>query len=220
MVPFSNYANLMANIAETLNRQDLLDAIPGFVQLVEGKVNADDRFRCLASLVRSQAPLADQYMALPADYISMLNFRNLGVYGTTSPGDPPLGRLDELTPAQADIQRQLLPNTDTPKFFINLGQEFELLPSPDQEYLGQMIYYALVPPLASSETGTNWLLSAYPNIYYYGSLLEAAPYLRNDDRIAVWDSQYEKMAEQIKISNDRGQFSGAPMKMRTNRRYR
>ena len=219
MLPFTTYDNLVSNVAETLNRQDLLDAIPGFIALVEGKVNADDRFRCLSSLVRSTATLADQYMSLPSDYISMLNFRNLGPTTSTSPGDPPLGRLDELTSAQADVQRQLLPNTDVPRFFINLGQEFELLPAPDQEYNGQMVYYAMIPALGTTNE-TNWLLRQYPNVYYYGSLLEAAPYLRNDDRIAVWQSQYEQIAEQINISNQRGQFSGAPMKMRTNRRYR
>ena len=214
-----NYTDLIATLLDTLNRQDLANAVPGFIALVEAEVNSDDRFRCMASLVRSTAtlsppvaPQANSYIPVPADYISMQNFRILEV--------PPPGRVTELTTAQMDLQRQVLPQMDTPIHYSVLGEEMELLPAPDTQYTAQMIYYAKVPPLATATGGTNWLLNHYPQIYYYGALLQAAPYLRNDDRIETWRMMYEAAAERIKISNDRGQFSGSPMKMRANRRYR
>lgn len=216
-VPFDNYTDLIAAIQDTLNRADLADAIPAFIDLTEGEVNADDRFRVLPSLVRATATLTpaasgtnEYFIPTPADYISMLSFRILEV--------PPTARVDMLTSAQMDEMRQILPTTDTPKFMSVVGGEMELLPQPDTTYTAQMIYYAEVPPLATNNT--NWLLQKYPNVYYYGALMQAAPYLRDDPRLQVWGALYEKLAERIHTSNDRGQFSGAPMRQRTMRRYR
>lgn len=218
MVPFSSYDNLIANIAETLNRQDLVAAIPGFIALVEGRVNADDRFRILPSMQRSTAilspptdPIMGSFIPMPADYISMQNFRLLQV--------PPPGSIELLTTTQMDEKRALLPDSDQPKFYCVTGEEFEIRPMPDTTYTAQMIYFANVPPLGTSNE-SNWLLQRYPNVYYYGALMEAAPYLRNDERVGVWGSMYEKIANDINVSSDRGQFSGATMKMRTPRRYR
>lgn len=222
MLPFSSYDNLVANIAETLNRQDLAAAIPGFVSLVEGEVNADDRFRVLPSLQRSTAVipvaplnpvtnLAESYIPMPADYISMVNFRIMEA--------PAPGRVEVITTEQMDLKRQIYPEMDTPKFYTIIGEEFELLPAADQAYNAQMIYYAMVPPLGTSNE-SNWLLARWPNVYYYGALLQAAPYLKNDDRIQTWGAMYNAIAEKIHVSNDRGMFSGSTMKMRTGRRYR
>lgn len=209
--------SLVQAIQDTLNRADLADAIPVFLQLTEGEINADDRFRTLSSLVRSTAtlsppvsPAINSFIPTPSDYISMQNFRILEV--------PPPGRIEELTTAQMDLKRQTLPTNDTPVFYTVIGQEMELLPAPDTTYTAQMIYYAEIPSIVAG--GTNWLLQRFPQIYYYGALLQAAPYLRNDDRLQVWRMLYEASAERIKVSNDRGQFSGSPMQQRTARRYR
>ena len=78
MLPFTSYDNLVANVQETLNRADLASAIPGFVSLTEGEINADDRFRILPSLVRATAtinppvaPAVNTYIPVPQDYIAM-----------------------------------------------------------------------------------------------------------------------------------------------------
>lgn len=212
-----DYPSLIEAVQDTLNRADLADAIPVFVQLAEGEINTDDRFRTTSSMVRSIAtlsppvsPAINSFIPVPADYISMQNFRILEV--------PPPGRIEEITTSQMDIQRQILPQSDTPIFYSIIGQEMELLPAPDTTYTAQMVYYSEIPPLITNTV--NWLLVRFPQIYYYGTLMQAAPYLRQDDRIATWRGLYEASAERIKVSNDRGQFSGSTMKMRVNRRYR
>jgi hypothetical protein len=220
--PFDNYTDLIATIADTLNRQDLTAAIPAFIQLVEGEVNADDRFRIPPSMVRAIAPIGGSidpvtgnlspYAPLPADYLSMQNLRILEL--------PPPGRIELMTTTQMDEQRSLLPDFDTPKFYSIIGEQMEFLPAPDTTYTMQMIYFAMVPPLSQSTTGSNWLLQRYPNIYYYGALLQAAPYLRDDPRIAVWQNMYDRIVANISISNDRAQFSGSTMRVRTTKRYR
>lgn len=209
--PFDSYDTLVSTLADWLNRADLNAAIPSFIALCEAEVNSDDRFRVLKSVVRATAPVADQYLPVPSDYISMQNFRILEA--------PPSGRIELVTLTQMDDLRTRLQPTGTPKYYAVLSDEMELLPAPDQVYTAQMIYYAKVPPLSPTNQ-TNWLLANYPHIYLYGSLLQAAPYLKDDPRIATWRALYDAAATNIDVSSDRGQFSGSTMKMRTPRRYR
>lgn len=217
--PFDSYDTLVATIADWLNRQDLTAAIPSYIALAEAEVNADDRFRVLHSVVRATAQISPAqadangnfYLPLPADYISMQNLRVLEA--------PPPGRIDLVTQTQMDDLRQKFQGADVPKYYAVLSTEMELLPAPDRQYTAQMVYYGKVPPLSSANQ-TNWLLQNYPNIYLYGTLLQAAPYLKDDTRIATWTTLYEKAANNIDVSSDRGQFSGSTMKMRTRRRYR
>ena len=49
----------------------------------------------------------------------------------------------------------------------------------------------------SAGTDTNWLLTNYPDIYLYGSLIESAPYLRDDQRIGLWQSEYDRRADEL-----------------------
>jgi hypothetical protein len=46
-------------------------------------------------------------------------------------------------------------------------------------------------------------LSLSPDIYLYGSLLQATPYLRDDERLPVIASLYQRMIEDMNISNER-----------------
>lgn len=40
-------------------------------------------------------------------------------------------------------------------------------------------------------TDPNWLLTAHPDVYLYGTLVESAPYLKDDARVAVWEQRYQ-----------------------------
>tara|TARA_R100000329_G_scaffold122958_1_gene101526 strand:- start:5022 stop:6254 length:1233 start_codon:yes stop_codon:yes gene_type:complete len=44
-------------------------------------------------------------------------------------------------------------------------------------------------PLSSSNAN-NWILTSYPDVYLYGALLEASPYLVEDERVSVWAQLY------------------------------
>lgn len=54
-----------------------------------------------------------------------------------------------------------------------------------------------VTSLSDSNT-TNWLLTAHPDAYLYGALLEAAPYLLDDSRLAMWATALEKVLGEIR----------------------
>ncbi|WP_155625837.1 phage adaptor protein [Burkholderia vietnamiensis] len=214
------YDGLCASIADFLNRRDLTAQIPDFIRLAEAAVDADDRFRILPAITRSQALIdgsqADQwgqyFLPIPHDYLSMQNFRVLDL--------PPPARIELVTQTQMDDLRTTQ-RVGPPRYYALAGETMELLPAPPTgiDYTVQMVYYSKVPAL-SVDNQSNWLLRLNPNVYLYGALIHSAPYLKDDERIMVWKSQYEQLAENLNAADGRAQFSGSTMKMRTRQRYR
>jgi hypothetical protein len=94
-----------------------------------------------------------------------------------------------------------------PLYFSVVGNQFRLLPIPDGAYTAELVYYAKLTKL-SSIVATNWLLTQAPDVYLYGALLQAAPYLQDDARIPVWSSLYQAGLDQLQIADDRGSTSG------------
>ena len=59
-----------------------------------------------------------------------------------------------------------------------------------------MLYYEL-PPLLDESIQTNWLTEYAPQLLLYGTLLEATPFLKNDERIATWQQYYDRAAAML-----------------------
>jgi hypothetical protein len=59
----------------------------------------------------------------------------------------------------------------------------------------------------SSINTTNWLLTADPDVYLYGALLEAQPYLQDDARIATWAQIFEKVVSEIRVPDTDSNFT-------------
>jgi hypothetical protein len=71
-----------------------------------------------------------------------------------------------------------------------------IAPTPDEDYPLEVLFYEL-PPLLDDDNQSNWLTAFAPNLLLYASLLEAEPYLKNDERIAVWQNMYAMAAQAI-----------------------
>jgi hypothetical protein len=84
------------------------------------------------------------------------------------------------------------------------------VPVADDSYTAELTYYAKLSKLSSTNT-TNWLLTAASDAYLYGTLMQAAPYLKDDARIAVWSSMYISALEDLQVSDDRGASSGGAL---------
>jgi hypothetical protein len=63
-------------------------------------------------------------------------------------------------------------------------------PTPAAAYDFEVLYYERVQPLDSSNQ-TNWFTIYAPQALLYGSLLQAMPFLKNDDRVPLWQGQYK-----------------------------
>jgi hypothetical protein len=79
----------------------------------------------------------------------------------------------------------------------------------------ELIYYQDIPKLSASQT-TNWLLGDAPDAYLYGSLMQAAPYLGEDERVAIWSSLYAKAVADINRVSLKTSQSSSGMRIQVN----
>ncbi len=91
--------------------------------------------------------------------------------------------------------RQYWPNetqTDQPKFYADYDYKHWIFaPTPNANYPMEVIYYQL-PPLLDDTNQANWLSEYAPNLLLYGSLVEATPFIKDDQRVQLWQSYYDR----------------------------
>jgi hypothetical protein len=87
--------------------------------------------------------------------------------------------------------------TEQPIFYADYDYTHWLIaPTPDAAYPFEILYYEL-PPLLDDTTQTNWLTEYAPQLLLYGTLLEATPFLKNDERMPVWQGMYDRAAAML-----------------------
>ena len=87
--------------------------------------------------------------------------------------------------------------TAQPIFYSDYDYTHWLIaPTPNADYPFEVLYYEL-PPLLDDVVQTNWLTDYAPQLLLYGTLLEATPFLKNDERIPVWQNMYDRAAAML-----------------------
>lgn len=99
-----------------------------------------------------------------------------------------------------------------PKFYAIEGGSLLLSPTPTARIELDIEYYGKVPALASS--GSNWLMTKYPNIYLYKSLACACRFLMDDARAQYWDGLYRAAVDKATAADKAGLISGSPLRIR------
>ena len=196
----STYAELKTSIGDWLNRSDLSATIPDFISLAEAQIERTLRTRQM--IVRANASFDQQYGALPADFLEAKSLK----LTSTNPPTP----LSFLTIDLLDEQSSSYTASGKPKFFGVVGNQLRILPTPDGTYTTELTYFAKLTKLSNIVT-TNWLLTSSPDIYLYGALLQAAPYLQDDARIQTWATLYERALNDLRTADDRGASSGGTL---------
>ena len=197
------FAQLKTATADWLNRSDLTTVIADFIQLAEAEFNR--RIRASAMIARADATVDTQYTALPGDFVEMKS-----IYLKTNP----IKKLKFLSIEELKQKKSAGYTTSgTPVYFSIVGQTFECLPAPGGEFTAELVYYQKIPALSDSTT-TNWLLASHPDIYLHGALVQAAPYLQDDQRIQIWSSLMEKEINQLLLLDQRSEFTQGDVKAR------
>ena len=195
----TNYGELKSTIADFLNRSDLTSVIPTFIDFAEAEFNRNLRVRQM--VLRAEAQIDARFSAVPADFIEAKDL----VIVTTNPVTP----LEFITQQEMAQERNTTYTAAaTPKYFSVVGSQFEFVPTPDQQYSLEMSYFAKIDAL-SADTDTNWLLTDYPDIYLYTSLMHSAPYLKDDERIGVWAQLAAKAREELISRDASSSFNGS-----------
>ena len=202
----ATYAELQTSVADFLNRDDLTSVIPTFVRLAESRIDRD--LRHYRQEKRSTAQLNSQYSAIPTDYLSTIRIQILD--GSTSAIEP-------ISTAQMlQLRDDNYDQTGRPTHYALTAGGLELYPTPDQAYNISWVYYGRVAALSVSNT-TNWLLTEAPDAYLYGTLVHSAPYLKDDAKIAVWDSLYKAAMDNLNSTSQDATYGGSGLTMKTRR---
>jgi hypothetical protein len=192
------YAELVDQIADWLNRDDLTAVAPTFVSLAEASLGR--RLRVRQMLASTPLDVTSEYEDLPDDY------REHRVVSIETAGGPV--PLRYVTPDRAVLLKTA--DAGQPQFFTVEGSRLRYIRPPDTNYGGTLLYYAALPAL-SNAVPTNWLLTDAPDIYLYGALLEATPYLKDDGRVPVWEKQFENRIRDLIAESERSQYGGGPL---------
>lgn len=189
---FSSFTALKASVAKELNRTDLDDAIPGFIQLAEAEIARRVRRKTITRSIS----IAAASTTLPSDCAELRSCRLVTAFPTL---DLPLRNTtpEGLADVRADYSM-----AGRPIAFSVIGGDLVVAPAPDQAYTVELQYYEKLTPL-SATTATNSTLLDAPDLYFYGALIHSAPYLEHDERIPTWEGRFEKAIAQLDIARER-----------------
>jgi hypothetical protein len=194
----ATFADLQTAIAGWLLRSDLTARIPDFISLAEAQINRDVRHWRMES--RASVSLGSRYTVLPTDWVDTIR-ATLSVSSSQALKLASLVEMDALRAANSDA-------TGTPRYYAHVAGSLEVYPTPDTTYTLEIYYTQKVPALSISAT-TNWLLTDSPDVYLYGSLIQSAPYLVEDARIAVWAGLYRDAVDRLNNASNAARWSGS-----------
>jgi hypothetical protein len=206
-VAITTYAELQTATANWLDRTDLTARIPEFIELAEANFNRVIRQPDMVAKDDSFS-ISSRYTTLPTDTLEIIRI----VVDLT-----PVIVLEYLTPEEISERRRVMTATGRPYYFTTIGgstNQLEVLPSPDSTYTASIVYYTRIAALSDSAT-SNWLLAAHPDIYLFGTLVEAEPYLKNDERMPMWTTRLDKALNDLGLQGQRERHTASGLRMRS-----
>lgn len=193
----TTYTELKDAVADWLNREDLTAQIPDFIAFAEARLNRTLRTREM--LTRRRTATTDGFIKLPFDYLETFQLQ-LPANATNTP-EP----LTYIGPNEV-AQYKATSMSGKTRYYTIIDGAFELIPTPSSSVELTITYYAKIPALSASQT-TNWLLTKAPDLYLYATLLTAAPYLNNDERIPVWSQLATSAFDELMMDSERASRS-------------
>ena len=87
--------------------------------------------------------------------------------------------------------------TAAPEFYADYDyQHWLIVPTPNATSTMEILYYEQ-PALLGDDLQVNWLTEYAPDVLLYASLLEALPFLKNDERVQMWQGMYDRAAQAL-----------------------
>lgn len=195
----STYQELQVAVLNGLEDPAHASRVTELIALFEGKVKRELRVRQMESRSTASATSAQAALALPSDFLEMRNLRiNADVYYT----------LQFLPPNQQDTWHSSL-TTGRPRTYKIVGSEIIFAPIPDSAYTVEIDYYAFA--VLSTSNATNWLLTASPDAYLFGSLSQTMWFGKGHPMAGNWAAKCEEVLESIRNSDKGARWNGSPL---------
>ena len=189
------YDSLVENIQSYLDRTDdvTLAKIPLFIMLAEQVIASQIKFLGNLTVNTSAMTIGQPIIDKPARWHKTVSM-NVTVAGQKTP----------VLLRKYEYLREYSPDptvTGVPAYYADYDYTHWLVaPSPAVAYDFEVLYYERVQPLDSSNQ-TNWFTTYAPQALLYGSLLQAMPFLKNDERMPMWQQNYDLIIQTLKAED-------------------
>lgn len=186
------YSSLVEDVQAYLERNDAqtIAQIPRFIMLAEQVIASQIKFLGNLTVNESNMIASQPVIDKPARWHKTVSM-NVTVSGSRTP----------VLLRKYEYLREYAPDptvTGVPAYYADYDYTHWLVaPTPADAYDFEVLYYERVQPLDSSNE-TNWFTIYAPQALLYGSLLQAMPYLKNDERMGMWQQQYDLIITTLK----------------------
>ena len=188
------YDNLTSNVLQYLERDDdaVVNQIPTFIMLAEFEIAEMMKSLGQQQVVQSTMQVNNAVIPKPARWRKTVSM-NITVDGV----------LQSVSLRKYEYLRNYAPDstvTGVPLYYADYDYDNWLVaPTPDDSYDFEVLYYERLVPL-SSTTQTNWITQNAPNAMLYGTLLQAMPFLKNDQRV-IFQQKYTESVQALTLED-------------------
>jgi fructose-specific component phosphotransferase system IIB-like protein len=200
----NNFDNLKASVADWLNRGDLTGRIPDFITLAEAQIHRKLRRKTVRAALSIVATTGEN-TAIPA---TLAELRSIRIDTGTAASDIPI---PIVTPEALNEWRRVFVAAGKPRAASVVGAELVIVPVPDITYATEIIYFQKYVALSDTAT-TNAELVEAPDMFLFGALAQAEPYLANDSRVPMWKAKFEEAINELNMVREREEYSAAMRK--------
>jgi hypothetical protein len=173
------------------------EQIARFVQLAEQRIYNMVQLPAIRKNVTGGLTTGNKYLATPSDWLSTFS---LAVINTAN-------EYHYLLNKDVNFIRESYPDTDAafyakPEYYAVFDDNtFILGPTPDANYAVELHYFYYPESIVTA--GTTWLGTNFDSALLYGSLLEAALFMKSDaDTMTVYKSRYDDAMAELKQLGD------------------
>lgn len=194
----STYTELQAAVRDELDAStsSIPDSkIVDSIALAEGKINRRARFRNMEQLANATYAagtdsIEDRRIELPDNFIEMISLSIKPIAAV----DTEYREIVYCDPSSLSdfYDRSMM------RYTVRKQIEFSMKVSSDHKV---RMHFLKAWRLATNSS--NWLLTNYPDVYFYGALAECEPYMRNDQRVPMWKAQFDEGIDELNKLDER-----------------
>lgn len=173
--------------ASPVTDERVYQQIPSLINLAERRIARELKVQGFINPVTMAMVPGQSVIAKPdrwRDTVSM----NVGL-------GPTMKKRTPILPRSYEYLRAYWPDESLhgiPQFYADYDyQHWLVLPTPALAYPLEILIYEL-PKLLDDTNQTNWTTDYAPQALLYAVLLEATPFLKNDERMPVWQGLYDR----------------------------
>lgn len=188
------YDNLITTVEQYLERNDaaVVNQIPTFITLCEYEIAQQIKTLGQQQVVTSTMLTGNPVIPKPARWRKSVSMNIVNGDNYQPVYLRKYEYLKNYSPADTA--------TGVPLYYADYDYDHWLVsPTPDQDYTFEVLYYERIQPLDSANQ-TNWITQNAPNAMLFGTLLQAMPFLKNDQR-QIFQLKYDQAMQVLKAED-------------------